>query len=422
MALITTVELLNQTFVSSDSERLSDDIGAVFSDRTNTTGVTMSLLTEFGDVADNLAGYMLISTVADWVNKYTAKYAGICGPDMVRSPDPSNGITMCSVGPSAECFIGANGYLAKQWWSVHNFLQYGGSCIITGDTTTWNRSNTPILDKSKFPDIDIIFALDHGITQANIVKNLVLGRGNDCFGVVGASGFISGYGEPVGGIGGQTANGMQPLGLSLGQYGMSIFGDKEHFGLEDEDLTIITTPLMADAAGCLIRTDRDYYPWYSPAGYVRGRILNIIRLKNQPTNAVQTYLTANKINFATTVPGQGTFLFSDRTLAEDDTSPYKYVNVARLLIYLIKTINPIANKLLFEINNASTRTSFVNSVTPIMTSIVGTGGLVDYSIVCDESNNTPAIINDNKFVVDIVLKPTKTVETIVLRFTNLNIP
>jgi hypothetical protein len=421
MALITTIELLNQTFIASESEGLSEDIGAVFSNKTNISGATVSLLTEFGDSADVTAGYMLIQTVADWVNKYTAKYAGICGADSVSGPDPLNSSVMCTGASSGNCFIGANGLLAKQWWSVHNFLQYGGSCIITGEAPSFNILNNPILDKSKFPDIDVVFALDGGVTQANIVYSLVAGRGNDCFGVVGASGFISGYGEPIGGIGGQTANGMQPLGISLGQYGMCVFGEKEHFGLEDEDLTIISTPLIADAAGCLIRTDRDFYPWYSPAGYVRGRILNIIRLKDQPTTAVQNYFNANKINFASTVPGQGTFLFSDKTLVSDDTSPYKNVNVARLLIYLIKTINPIANKLLFEINNSSTRTSFINTITPILSSVEGTGGLQSYRIICDETNNTPVIIDDNKFVVDIVLKPTKTVETIVLRFTNLNL-
>lgn len=421
MALITIIELLNQTFVASESESLSEDIGAVFSNKTNISGATVSLLTEFGDSADVTAGYMLVQTVADWVNKYTAKYAGICGADMVSSPDPLNSSVMCTGASSGNCFIGANGLLAKQWWSVHNFLQYGGSCIITGDTSAFSKANVPILDKSKFPEIDVIFALDSGITQANIVYELVAGRGNDCFGVVGASGSVSGYGEPIDGIGGQTANEMQPLGLSLGQYGMSIFGEKEHFGLEDENLTIISTPLIADAAGCLIRTDRDFYPWYSPAGYIRGRILNIIRLKDQPTTSVQNYLAANKINYASTVPGEGTFLFSDKTLVSDPNSPYKNISVARLLIHLIKKINPIANKLLFEINNSSTRTSFINTITPILNSVEGTGGLQSYRIVCDESNNTPAIIEDNKFVVDLVLKPTKTVETIVLRFTNLNL-
>lgn len=421
MSSITTIELLNQTFVSSSSEDLSNAVGAVFSDKVNTSGVTMSLLTEFGETADISAGYILVETVAEWVNRYTTKYAGICGADGVKSPDPTNALTMCTGPNSTNCFAGANGNLARQWWSVHNFLQYGGNCVISGDGGAWTRANNPLLDKSKFADIDVVFALDHGLTQANIVRDVVLGRSNDCFGVVGVSGTVSGYGEPVSGNGGQTAINVQPRGLSLSQYGMAVFGEKEHFGLEDEDLTIISTPLIADAAGCIIRTDRDYYPWYSPAGYVRGRILNLIRLKDQPSKSTQAYFLANKINYASTISGQGTFLFSDRTLMTDDASSYKYVNVSRLLIYLVKNITPIANRFLFELNNDATRTSFINSATPILEAAQSTGGLQDYTITCDESNNTAALIADNKFVVDITIKPTKSIYSVTLRFTNLNI-
>lgn len=421
MSSITTIELLDQSFVSSSSEERSNAVGAVFSNKVNTSGATMSLLTEFGDTADISAGYVLVETVSEWVNRYTAKYAGISGADAVRSPDPTNTETMCTGPNSINCFAGANGNLARQWWSVHNFLQYGGICVVAGDAGNWSTTNNPVTDKSKFADIDVVFALDSGITQSNIVSNIVGSRGNDCFGVVGASGNVSGYGEPINGVGGQTALGVVPRGLSMGQYGMCIFGEKEHFGLEDENLTIVSTPLMADAAGCLVRTDRDYYPWYSPAGYVRGRILNIIRLKDQPSKATQAYFGANKINYAITVSGQGTFLFSDRTLINDNNSSYKYISVSRLLIHLIKNISPIANRFLFELNSDSTRTTFINSVTPLLDGVVSTGGLQDYTIICDESNNPPSVVAENKFVVDLTIKPYKSIYTILLRFTNLNI-
>ena len=419
---ITTVELYDESFVFSSSEDLSNAIGAVFCEKLNTTGATMSLLTEFGDSADISAGYMLVETVSEWVNKYTAKYAGICGAVPVKSPNPDETAGGCSGAASANCFNGATGTLAKYWWSVHNFLQYGGNCIIAGEAVSWSQANNPLLDKSKFPDVDVVFALDHSTTQANIVTNIVLGRANDCFGVVGVSGAMAGgYGEPINGIGGQSAENITPRGVSLGQYGMSVFGEKEHFGLQDEDLTIITTPIMADVAGCIIRTDRDYYPWYSPAGYVRGRILNLIRLKEQPSDSSQANLLSKRINFVTTVSGQGTFLLSDRTLYSDTTSPYKYVNVARLLIYLTKNIGPIAKQYLYEFNNDISRTSFINSVKPILEQARSSGGLLDYTVTCDSSNNTPAIIAENKFIADITIKPAKSINTITMRFTNLNV-
>lgn len=422
MSSLTTVELFDESLVFSSSEDLSNTIGAVFCQKLNTSGATMSLLTVFGDTADNQAGYMLLNTVSEWINRYTSTYQGICGSTPVRSPDPLETAGGCVSGGGANCFNGATGTLASYWWSIHNFLQYGGKCIVAGDNTTFSQANNPIMDKSKFPDVDVVFALDSGLTQANIVTNIVQGRANDCFGVVGASGNISGgFGEPINGIGGQSAGAIQPRGLSLGQYGMCIFGEKEHFGLLDEDLTLITSPLVPDAAGCLIRTDRDFYPWYSPAGYIRGRILNLIRLKNQPTESSQTNLTSKNVNFAATVSGQGTFLLSDKTLYSDPTSPYRFINVARLLIYLIKNISPTAKRYLFDFNNTTTRTSFTNSVTPLLEKVKNTGGIIDYSIVCDSSNNTDLVISNNQFIADITIKPAKAINSITLRFTNLNV-
>lgn len=422
MSSLTIVELFDESLVFSSSEDLSNTIGAVYSQKLNTAGATMSLLTVFGDTADNQAGYMLLNTVSEWINRYTSTYQGICGSSPVKSPDPLETAGGCVSGGGANCFNGATGTLASHWWSVHNFLQYGGKCIVAGDNDTFTQTNNPILDKSKFPDVDVVFALDSSLAQANIVTNVVQGRANDCFGVVGASGTISGgYGEPINGVGGQSAGNIQPRGLSLGQYGMSVFGEKEHFGLMDEDLTLITSPLIADAAGCLIRTDRDFYPWYSPAGYARGRILNLIRLKNQPTEASQINLASKNVNFAATISGQGTFLLSDKTLYSDSNSPYRFINVSRLLIYLIKTINPIAKRYLFEFNDSTTRTLFANSVSPLLEKIKNTGGILDYSIVCDTSNNTDLIVANGQFVADITIKPAKAINSITIRFTNLNV-
>jgi phage tail sheath protein FI len=176
---------------------------------------------------------------------------------------------------------------------------------------------------------------------------------------------------------------------------------------------------MADAAGCLARVDNDRYPWVSPAGMRRGQILNTVRLKEQPSDAVQTHLLSKKINFATTIPTQGTYLFSDRTL-DEDTSPYRNINISRLLIYLIKNITPIANQYLFEINNERTRTSFVNAITPIFTTIQSTNGIETYKIVCDRSNNPDSVVRDNKFVVDVTIRPVNYIDTITIRFTNLD--
>ena len=125
MSSLTTVELFDESLVFSSSEDLSNTIGAVFCEKLNTTGATMSLLTVFGNSADNESGYILLNTVSEWINRYTSTYQGICGSAPVRSPDPLETAGGCVSGGSPSCFNGATGTLATYWWSVHNFLQYG---------------------------------------------------------------------------------------------------------------------------------------------------------------------------------------------------------------------------------------------------------------------------------------------------------
>lgn len=421
MSSLTTVQLFDENFSYSFSEDLSNYVGAVYCENLAASGATLSLLTQFGNTADNDAGYMLLTKVSDWINKYNNTYKGICGSIGVKNPDPIALGGQCNAAGASptSCYNGATGTLAKYWWSVHNFLQYGGKCIIAGDSGTWTQNTNPLLDKGKFPDIDVVFALDHSETQANIIKNIVIGRNYDCFGVVGVSGEISGYGEPINGVGGQTAINITPQGVSLGQYGMAVYGNKLHFGL-NQNLNTVTSPLVADAAGCLIRTDRDFYPWYSPAGFNRGKVLNAIRLETEPSESSQNHLTTKNVNFFITVSGQGSFLFSDKTLLQDTSNPYRFINVSRLLIYLIKNIGPIAKRYLFEFNNELTRLSFTNNVEPILNEALASGGLTDYTIVCDESNNTPDIIAQNKFIADVTITSAIPIMTINLRFTNLN--
>jgi len=124
-----------------------------------------------------------------------------------------------------------------------------------------------------------------------------------------------------------------------------------------------------------------------------------------------------KINPVTTFPGEGTVLFGDKTGAEP-TSTLSRINVSRLFIYLKKTIGAAARDKLFEFNDAITRSSFVNSVVPMLQTVKSRRGLYDYRVVCDESNNTANIIDSNQFVADVYIKPAKSINFIKLTFTN----
>jgi hypothetical protein len=399
-----TVKIVDESFVIRGFEDISTTIGAVFS-KTSVSGATYNLLGLFGTTAQKNDGYMEISSAGEWAQKYNNKFGST-----VKAPNPSE---------TSGSYNGLTGSLATQWWSVANFLQYGGIAYVGGESgTVWTATNNPLINTGLLNDIDVVFALDNTSEQATIVENIVAGRDYDTIGIVGASGSYVGYGGGSGGASAQTGT-ITTRASGLGQYGICVYGSKVHLGLDINSDNLITTPLIADYAGCICRTDRDYAPWYPPAGMTRGRILNVLRLYDQPTPANQNTLYDAGINYALTMPGEGTFMFGDRTMASN-TSTFSRINVSRLFIFLVNTIGPLAKRFLFELNDTITRELFVNTVTPILERIQGDRGITEFVVICDESNNPPAVVDANEFVADIQIKPTKSINFITIRFTNKN--
>lgn len=174
-------------------------------------------------------------------------------------------------------------------------------------------------------------------------------------------------------------------------------------------------PLNGDIAGLCARTDQDRDPWFSPAGLVRGQIKNVIKLAYNPTKANRDELYKNGINPVVSFPGEGTLLFGDKTLL-GRPSAFDRINVRRLFIVLEKSIARAARSSLFEFNDEFTRAQFVNLVEPFLRTVQGRRGIYDYRVVCDESNNTPEVIDRNEFVGDIYVKPAKSINFIQLNF------
>lgn len=174
-------------------------------------------------------------------------------------------------------------------------------------------------------------------------------------------------------------------------------------------------PLNGDIAGTCARTDDLRDPWFSPAGYSRGNIKNVVKLLVNPTKAERDLLYKNKVNPVITQPGQGTVLFGDKTFAPVD-SAFDRINVRRLFIVLEKTIGKSAKSTLFEFNDEFTRATFVNLVEPFLRDVQGRRGIYDFKVVCDESNNTSQVIDNNQFVGDIYIKPARSINYIQLNF------
>ena len=174
-------------------------------------------------------------------------------------------------------------------------------------------------------------------------------------------------------------------------------------------------PLNGDIAGICARTDINNFPWYSPAGTSRGSILNAVKLAYNPTKAQRDRLYSNRINPVVFSPGAGIVLFGDKTgLAK--ASAFDRINVRRLFIYLENAISAAAKDQLFEFNDEITRTNFVNVVEPFLRDVQSNRGIQDYVVICDETNNTAAVIDNNEFVADIFIKPARSINFIGLTF------
>lgn len=171
----------------------------------------------------------------------------------------------------------------------------------------------------------------------------------------------------------------------------------------------------SDIAGLMARTAINQYPWYSPAGASRGALNNAIKLAYNPSEAQRDLLYTNKINPIIASPGQGIILFGDKT-ASAYQSAFDRINVRKLFLTIEKTIELSARSQLFEFNDPITRSNFVNIVEPYLRDVRAKRGITEYLLVCDESNNTPDVIDSNQFVADIYVKPARSINFITLTF------
>jgi phage tail sheath protein FI len=175
-------------------------------------------------------------------------------------------------------------------------------------------------------------------------------------------------------------------------------------------------PLNGDVAGLCVYTDNTRDPWFSIAGYSRGHIKNIIKLAYNPSHSDRDLLYKNGVNPVITQPGQGALLFGDKTLLATP-SAFDRINVRRLFIVLEKAISNAAKSFLFEFNDEFTRAQFVNLVDPFLRDVQGRRGITDFRVVCDTTNNTPEVVDTNRFVGDIYVKPNRSINFIQLNFT-----
>ena len=177
----------------------------------------------------------------------------------------------------------------------------------------------------------------------------------------------------------------------------------------------VNVPLNGDVAGTLVYTAFRSEPWFSPAGFQRGQIRNVVKLPYNPNKGQRDLLYSNRVNPVVTFPGEGTVLFGDKT-ALGYSSAFDRINVRRLFLVVERELAKLSKTTLFEFNDDTTRALFKNNVNPFLRDVQAKRGMFDFLVVCDETNNTPEIIDRNEFVADIYIKPARSINYITLNF------
>ena len=188
------------------------------------------------------------------------------------------------------------------------------------------------------------------------------------------------------------------------KYSYDRFNDKQRY-----------VPLNGDIAGLITNSSLVAEPWYSPAGVVRGQIRNVTRLSYNPSKEQRDVLYTSRVNPVATFPGEGTILYGDKTSLAF-SSAFDRINVRKLFLIIEKEIAKISRSVLFEFNDQTTRSMFKNNVNPYLRDIMARRGMTDFLVVCDESNNTPEVIDRNEFVADIYIKPNRSINFVTLNF------
>jgi hypothetical protein len=174
-------------------------------------------------------------------------------------------------------------------------------------------------------------------------------------------------------------------------------------------------PCNPDVAGLMVRTSIVAYPWFSPAGQQRGILNNAIKLAYNPNKAQRDQLYPLRVNAIVNQPGIGVLLFGDKT-ALGYASAFDRINVRRLFLTVEQALEKTAQAQLFELNDELTRANFVNIVEPYLRDVQAKRGVYDFLVICDATNNTPDVIDNNEFRADIYLKPAKSINYVTLTF------
>ena len=327
----------------------------------------------------------------------------------------ADGVNFGAGGVQTLTLSGGTNYSGKADLTTSGALSSGVDDIITGYTLFENTEETEVdfvmMGSANYPKETAQALAEKVIAVAEARKD--------------ALAFVSPYRQAFlndSSVGSVTVNNIDTITdnvvsfyapVSSTTYGVFDSGYKYMYDRFNNVLRYV--PLNGDIAGTCARTDIDQFPWFSPAGTARGSILNSVKLAYNPGKKQRDILYSNRINPVMVSPGAGIILFGDKT-GFGKSSAFDRINVRRLFIYLEDAISAAAKDILFEFNDEITRINFINIVEPFLRDVQSKRGIQDFIVICDETNNTPAIIDSNEFVADVYIKPARSINFIGLTF------
>jgi len=251
--------------------------------------------------------------------------------------------------------------------------------------------------------------------KLNYIASIALDR-KDCiaFGSPHKDNIISQSGLPL--TNAQIVNNLKNFYTSVGSNSYLVFDCNYKYVYDRWNDVYRYIPCNTDVAGLVADTSIRNEPWFSPAGFSRGGIRNAAKLAWNPSKSDRDELYANRINPIAVFPGQGAVLFGDKT-ALSNPSAFDRINVRKLFLILENAIEEAAKAQLFEINDETTREVFKSIVVPFLRDVQSRRGITDFLVVCDSTNNTSVVIDNNEFVADIYVQPARSINFITLTFT-----
>jgi hypothetical protein len=298
--------------------------------------------------------------------------------------------------------------LDRELHSALNYLEYGGILIAATGATSLAASNIKIDSvfyerADKFNDV---------VALVNIFEDVI--------GIIGSSFEFHNGSTGLYPIDFSAAFGVTGFtGVSGSTFDNNIFsviGRKERARLYGGETANIPILMVSDAAGCLARTDSSFFPWYAPAGTIRGEVNTITKLYPSIDDTDITNLQGQFVNAFNNVLGiDGIYLLGDKT-CELTVANKQQIGITRLINYVNRQIKPIVAEALFELNDAETRSKITAALTSIMEFIKSGRGVSSYVIVCDDTNNPVSVQEARQIVVDLSFKPVFSINQVSFRF------